>query len=57
MLFDKYDVTILVDDNEVDTIKYAEPFSHLIDLGKGEHTVTFCKKDNDTKMYQKNHGI
>ena len=48
MIFDKYDVDLFVDNKQVDTLKYGEPFSKLIDVSGDSHTITYYKaSDHD----------
>ena len=44
LIFDKYDVKLLIDGNEIGTIEYANPYTYLADVKKGKHTITFSKE-------------
>lgn len=46
LFFDKYDVDLYVDDQKIDTLEYASPFTKLVDVTGSKHTVTFYKSSN-----------
>ena len=46
LIFDKYDVDLYVDDQEIDTLEYASPYTKLVDVTGSKHTVTFYKASN-----------
>ena len=52
LIFDKYDVKLLIDGNEIGTIEYASPYTYLADVKEGEHTITFSK-ENDADIQGK----
>ena len=43
-LFDRYDLELYVDEERVMEIPYGKPFSALLEVSGGDHTLTFCKK-------------
>ena len=46
MFFDKYDVDLYVDDQKINTLDYASPFTMLLDVTGKKHTITFYNSSN-----------
>lgn len=46
MFFDKYDVDLYVDNQKINTLDYASPFTMLLDITGKKHTITFYNASN-----------
>ena len=46
LFFDKYDIEVYVDETKVGDIKHGDPFSVLLTVKEGKHTVYFYKPDD-----------
>ena len=45
-LFNKYDVDLLLDGQKAASLKHGVPFTMILSVSEGEHTVAFCKSED-----------
>ena len=53
LFFDKYSISISVDETEVGKVENGEEFTCLIDVISGEHTILFCKEGSSSPKVSK----